>query len=60
MRECLRMQGGADDKYVQTANPASSRLAEKLGFVVAEKLMIQWPEDKGGDWREVAIWQREM
>jgi len=54
------MQGGADDKYVQTANPASSRLAEKLGFVVAEKLMIQWPEDKGGDWREVAIWQREM
>jgi hypothetical protein len=35
-------------------------MPEKLGFVIAEKLMTQWPEQNGGDWHEVAIWQRQL
>ncbi|WOO84534.1 uncharacterized protein LOC62_06G008052 [Vanrija pseudolonga] len=41
---------------IETANPASSRLAQKLGFTRDKLELIDWPEHHGGGQREVATW----
>ncbi|BEI82832.1 hypothetical protein CcaverHIS002_0307000 [Cutaneotrichosporon cavernicola] len=44
----------------QTANPASTRMLEKLDFERVEVKMLAWPEHNGGGEREVAVYRKQL
>lgn len=42
---------------IETANIGSTRIAQKFGFKCSKaSVMRQWPAEKGGGERELAVW----